>query len=377
MSEDRKPKSRGNGQGSVYRRKGQTTWTCSAVVGWKYPEDPSKPRYPVKRTKGGFKTKKEAAAYLPQLYLKGTAKKRLTLQQTWNAWKSIYESRVVASTMDCYKYAYKHFAPLHGTYMDLISSDDLQLCMDACKAGKRTHENMRCIAGLLWGYACDQNIVDRDVTKNLFIGHGTSVQRDPVTIDEVKAIRNSIGIHRYSEYVYCLCLLGFRPGEFLELKKDMLHCAVIPVSDDQNEQTVFYFVNGKKTEAGKNRIVVVPELILDIVLSRLYVPGTDYVFPQYHFNRKKEPELVEFKLMNHQYFNREVFKPLMISLGFSGKKSPYCSRHTYADLLKEASGSDKDKAQLIGHSNYLFTQTHYQSSELQDLKAIVDSFKDI
>ena len=65
----------------------------------------------------------------------------------------------------------------------------------------------------------------------------------------------------------------------------------------------------------------------------------------------------------------------MLSLGFSGAKVPYCARHTYADLLKSASGSDRDKAALIGHSNYLFTQSAYQSSAIPDLKALVDTFK--
>jgi integrase len=60
-------------------------------------------------------------------------------------------------------------------------------------------------------------------------------------------------------------------------------------------------------------------------------------------------------------------------LGIAAGKVPYAGRHTYADKLKEADGSDKDKASLIGHSNYLFTQNHYQSSHLKDLYELVNS----
>lgn len=367
-----KPKSRGNGQGTAFKR--GNTWTACVTVGWKLPKDPTKPKVPVRRTKGGFATKRDAINYCPMLLLNGNELRRMTMEEVWNEWSEMYEPRVVPSTMGCYKYAYQHFSVLHGTYMDQISSNDLQECMDKCKAGHRTHQNMRCVAGLLWGYAFDHNIVNRDITDNLYIGNGSSVQRDPIELNAVKAIREQIGKIRYAEYVYAMCFLGFRPGEFLELRKDMLHYAML--TDDEGKQTpVWFFINGKKTEAGKDRIVIVPDQILEIVLARTFVPGTDLVFPMYCFNRKAKPEFVQFKEMHHSYFNKHVFKPMMTALGFSEALVPYSARHTYADLLKNAAGSDKDKAAMFGHSNYVFTQNKYQSTNLNDLKLIVDSFK--
>lgn len=369
----RTPKARGNGQGTAFKR--GNTWTASVTVGWKLPEDPSKPKIPVKRTKGGFRTKKEAIAYCPQLMLTGNNVKHMTLEETYLKWKELYEPRIVKSTMVCYVSAYKHFKPLHGLDMRMITSDDLQKCMDECPSGHRTHQNMKCVAGLIWGYAFDQNIVDKDITDNLYIGKGQSVQRDPITEKEVAAIKECIGKVRYADYIYSLCWLGFRPGEMLELKKEMLFSTVIEDEDTKEEKTVWYFVNGKKTDAGKDRIVVIPDQILDIVLARKDVEGTDLLFPQYKYSKKTPPEFNGYKQMSHEYFNKHCFKPLMKSLGFDGNKVPYCARHTYADKLKDADGTDKDKAALIGHSKYLFTQKKYQSSDIPDLVAVVDSMK--
>lgn len=366
-------KSRGNGQGSAYKR--GSTWTAIITYGRIEQEDKTKPKKLVRKTKGGFPTKKAALEYCQELKLKGNNPKQMTLQQVWNAWSAMYAPRIGASTLEGYKYAYNHFADLHGSYMEEISSDDLQSCMDKCPSGKRTHQNMKCIAGLLWGYAFDKNIVQKDITSNLYTGDGISVQREPIEQHEVKAIKESIGKVRYAEYVFAMCYLGFRPGELLELRKDMLHCAMLPAEEGEEQTPVWYFVNGKKTAAGRDRVVVVPDQILDIVLERLFIPGTDLVFPMYHFNRKKLPTLVCFKPMSHEYFNKHVFKPLMQALGFDARKVPYCARHTYADLLKKAPGTDKDKAAMIGHSKYLFTVDHYQSSHLQDLKVITDAFK--
>ena len=59
----RKPRTRPNGAGSAYRR--GKYWTAQVVVGWKVGED-NKAR-PVYRTRGGFKTKRDALDYCPTL----------------------------------------------------------------------------------------------------------------------------------------------------------------------------------------------------------------------------------------------------------------------------------------------------------------------
>jgi integrase len=134
-------------------------------------------------------------------------------------------------------------------------------------------------------------------------------------------------------------------------------------------------VAGKKTDAGKDRIVPIPSQVLDIVLERAWIPGTELLFPMYHFSRKKEPDLIRFKPMTDDYLNKSVFKPMAATLGIADGKVPYSARHSYADMLKDASGSDKSKAALIGHSTYLFTQTHYQSDTVEELAKIVSSFE--
>lgn len=360
----RKSKARGNTQGCAYKR--GKTWVAQVVVGWRIPEDPARKPIPVKRRKGGFPTKAAALAACPEL--RKSAKEniktvRMTLNDTYTAWKESYSSRVNKSTMDCYVYAYKHFSSLHDTYIDLISARDLQKCMDECKSGKRTHQNMKCVAGLLWAYAFDANIVTKDITQNLYIGKGETKQREPLTEQEVETIRESIGKEPYADYVYALCYLGFRPGEFLKLKKTDFH----------TENGVSYLVGGSKTDAGRDRRVPVPSAIREIITNRLNVIGTDYLFPRTATNRKGE--FIGYKEMSDAYFRESIFKPLMEKLGIAAGKVPYCARHTYSDKLKNADGDEKAKASLMGHTDYAFTRAHYQSTDLNDLKTIAESIK--
>lgn len=356
-----KRKSRGNGQGSAYRR--GRTWTAQVVVGWRIPEDDTKHLIPIKRTKSGFETKREALAYCPVLLQDRSERPRMALEQVFNEWSIKYTLRVSASTMAGYKAAYLHFKPLHAVQITHIVPQDLQDCMDACPAGKRTHQMMKVVAGLIWAYAIDCNYVDRDITTNLYTGKGQSVQREPLTDDEVETIRQAIGREPYAEYIYALCYLGFRPGEFLKLKKADLH----------EEAGLMYLVGGSKTDAGKNRRVPVPDVIRPIIRNRLDVAGTDLLFPQLMYRRTGEFD--GYKAMTDSYFRKFVFKPLMKKLKIAEGKVPYSARHTYSDKLKNAAGDVKAKAAIIGHTDYDFTRKRYQSTDLADLKEVSDSIK--
>lgn len=356
----RRTKARANGTGTAYKR--GNTWTAVVVDGW-HPSDDLTHKIPNYKTKGGFKTRRDALNYCAELKAQGKRPERIRLQDAYDRWEAFYSPRIVPSTMGCYKYAYKHFNAVSALFMDEITASDLQGCMDACPSGKRTRQNMKCVAGLLWAYAMDSNWVEKDVTENLYVGKGQTVQRDPLTDSEVKAIFNAIGHERYAEYIYCLCYLGFRPGEFLALRKE--HYRTV--------EGIECLINGSKTEAGKDRIVIIPPQILDLVRSRLYVPGTDLIFPQYQFTRKGI--FIGFKEMHHSYFRDSVFKPMMHRLGIAEGKVPYAARHTYSDKLKKADGDDKTKAGLMGHTDYAFTRSHYQSTDMDDLLNVATSIE--
>ena len=226
---------------------------------------------------------------------------------------------------------------------------------------------MKVVAGLIWGYAFDSDYVQKDITQNLYIGKHEVKVREPLSEEDVKKIKDSIGQIRYAEYIYCMCYLGFRPGEFLEIRKDQVSYEII------HGEQVYYITEGNKTDAGRNRKVIIPRQISTYVLERLYIPGTEYLFPFYFF--KRNGELKELRCMTVNYFDESVFKPLRDKLSIKGNKVPYSARHTYADKLKKAEGDVRDKAALIGHSDYNFTRVQYMSSPLEDLKTVTDSLE--
>ena len=366
VSKKSRTKSRGNGTGTAFRR--GSTWTAQVIVDWRVIAD-DKPLVPVKKTKSGFKSRDAALQYCPILKNSGPEESTLTLKQIYDLWEPWYTPRVGTSTMAGYRSAFHYYGSLYSRRITTITAGDLQSCMDACPKGKRTHQNMKVVAGLIWKYAKDKHLVTQVESENLYTGKGRSKKREALTDIEVEKIRQAIGSERYAEYIYVLCYLGYRPGELLELRKEQVV--------EHNGR--LFLIEGKKTDAGINRTVPVHQKIEDIIRSRLYVPGTDLVFPQYTFSRvsKKRPVALftGFKQMSDNYLREEVFKPIMARLGIAEGKVPYAARHTFTNKLKDAAGNDIDKAALAGHSDYTFTQTKYQSTDLDELLAVVDSFK--
>ena len=343
-----KPRTRPNGAGTAYKR--GRTWTARVVVGWKDIEGHAVPVY---KTKGGYKTKREALAACPDLLNAPKQKQRMTFKAVYEAWLPTHEGRVSTSTINCYKAAYKYFAPLYYISFADIDVDALQECLDDCPNGKRTKENMKALAGLLMKYALPRHQTDMNYAEFLHTGNDAKSTRPAFSREQVELIRRQIGVTPHAEDVYCLIYTGFRPSELFQLTKD-----------DYKDGVLY---GGIKTEAGKDRAVPVSDRIKHIIDDR--AKSGQYLFPK-----------DDGAQMSVNYFRDNYFYQVLDAAGIQPIPTaehpayyvPYSCRHTFANLLKDAPGSDKDKASLIGHEDYTTTKKHYQSAELDAIKKIIE-----
>ena len=338
---------RANGEGNAYQR--GSTWTVRVSMPSTTDENGKLHRH--RPTKGGFKSKGEALAYAKTLKNGPLSVPEISMDKVFTEWSEGYQNRIGVSTMAGYKAAFKHYHEISLRPISTIRPAELQAQIDACTAGKRTKQLMKVVAGLIWKYALDNDLVTKNITANLYTGNDATSTRDPFTDLELQRLRQAVGSEPYADYVVALCYTGFRPGELLELTKASYH-------PDGG-----YLIGGGKTEAGTNRIVTVPPAIADIIEARAAAPG-DLLFP----NLKTGGQ------MSHEYFRKYCFDPLMKKLGITDRV-PYSCRHTYSNLIKRAPGDTGDKARLMGHTDYTFTQERYQSSALDDLRMITDALK--
>lgn len=351
-----RPKSRGNGTGSVYQLPNKT-WIAVMILGWTVDENGKKHRETI--SKSGFKTKKEALAYLPKLTKesKQEQKKSITFKQLYDKWLPTHKKS--KSTMDCYKAAMNHFMPLWHDSMSDITVDDLQECMDECPAGKRTMENMKALCGLLYKYGIPRNHATMNMGQYLVVNGIGGSGKEGLPLAALEKLTKAIGKVPYANYIVAECYLGFRPSELLDLEiKDY----------SRAEKTL---TGGAKTEAGKNRVVTISPKIQPIIDQLTKNKLSGYIFCDENGCR------MDLKDYREKFYTAlelcGIENPSIEANGVSRKKyTPHSCRHTFSTLMKKVPGADKDKLSLIGHTSTEMLR-HYQDVDLDGLRKITDA----
>ncbi len=351
-------KSRGNGQGSVFKLP-SGKYKAMVTVGY-YTNAEGKQR---RRTRSEvFTTKKEAIAALPRLLSEPAKKQKtsITFKELYDRWYPTH--KVGKSTMEGYMYAMKHFAPVWFYPMEDLDIDDLQECLDNCGKGRRTQENMKAVCGLVYKYGIPrQSVPDNlNLAQYIVVGGDKGSHRESFNDDQIEQIRKKIGITKYADYVYCLIYLGFRPTEFLTL------------DISQYDAKKHCFVGGAKTPAGINRIVTISPKIRSYITNIVGNRTQGLVFCN------DEGEAWSLK-----EFTEKAFYPVLEAAGIDNpmvqiggetmrhKYTPHTCRHTFATLLKKVQASDKDKLALIGHTSEEMLR-YYQDVNLADLEKITN-----
>ena len=352
---------RGNGQGTAYKRGNK--WTAMVILGYKVVKgkDGKEKKVAVKRTQGGFATKTDALKACEGLRKTKRAAIAPTFEAVYSAWEKEYMTLgKTKSTLNCYRSAKKYFADISFYPFDQIDLEDLQTCVNECPHGKRTRENMKALASLMYKYAIPRHWSDLNYAEYIVPGGEEGGTYPAFSKTHVEMIAKSIGIVPHAEDVYCLIYTGFRPTEFFALRKEDYH----------DEDGVKYLTGGIKTKAGKGRAVTISPKIQQIVEKRLK-GESEFLFPKDDGGQ-----------MHINYFRDNYFYQVLDAVGIQKLPTketpayyvPYSCRHTFSNMLKVANGADKDKASLIGHEDYTTTKKIYQSAELENMKRITDQF---
>lgn len=348
------PKKRGNGTGSVYKLE-NGKYKAVVILGY-YMDENGKKR---KTTRSKvYDKKKDAIAGLVEL--KRTPRERKenpTFKELYDRWLPTH--RAGKSTLDCYKSAAKYYKPLYGIRLSDIDIDDLQECLDDCDKGKRTKQNMKVLAGLMYKYAIPRRMSHNSLNlgQYLIVSGEDTLHRESFSSQEIEVIRNSINTVDYADYIYCMIYLGFRPSEFLSLRVEDYHAGGR------------YFVGGSKTEAGTDRTVTVSPKIQFIIDALMEGKETGTVFCR---KDGKEFTLREFTDCFHKALeDMGIDNPMVGSEYKRHKYTPHSCRHTFATLMKKVDADSKDKLELIGHTSDEMLR-YYQDVNIEDLRAITD-----
>lgn len=351
----RKPKTRGNGTGSVYKL-ANGSWIAVRSISSTIDETGKMHRKTV--SKSGFKTKREAIEYLPLLKEKPKHEKDITFKALYDLWEPTHKRS--ASTLGNYRAALNYFRPVWYDYISEITIDDLQDCLDDCTQGKRTKENMKALCGLLYKYAIPRHYATLNMGQYLVINADGGIGKEGLPMAALDKIKEAVGKISYADYIVAQCYLGFRPSEFLALTcKDY----------NKKQKTL---IGGAKTDAGKNRTVTISPKVQPIIDAHTKdrIAGAS-IFG----DAKGQPMSIEdYRATFYRVLEQcGIENPITEVNGVKRRRyTPHSCRHTFSTLMKNVQGADKDKLALIGHTS-TETLRHYQDVDLEGLRKITDA----
>lgn len=308
---------------------------------------------------GTFATRAEAQKALERLTdATVTEKFNMTFEEVYNAWKPLQERKVSAAQMSCYAMAFNSCPQLHGLQFRKLRHSDFQnaiITMEEMGRSKSTCEKMRQLFSQLAKFAISEEITTQNHAANLSTTAKQLTQKQILLDADIEAISRSG--NRAAGIVLILTACGCRPNE-------LFSAMLINCHED-------YFIGGSKTEAGKDRVILVSGFGLE-AYKRL---------------RQKAIENKGQKLIDGFEGNRDVhnfakreFRELMDEIGRPGITMHSC-RHTYITNAARCGVDQRALQQMVGHVSKETTKiyTHLNVDDLrreaQKIKTSAVSYK--
>lgn len=348
----RSKRTRGNGEGTAYKLS-NNKWRAEVTLGWEAASENGEMGRRIVRTKSGFKTKKEALAYLPTLKAGPIiVQPNITFRALYDLWNESHFRNITLNTERGYKAAYKHCTTLYYLKFASLKTADLQKVVDNCTiekgkkddkqtipAGWKVRKGIKTFLTCLYEYAIENDYCDKNYAKFIKLPTKPKSTRDAFTDAEIQKLWADYSAgNSFTGYILIMIYTGMRYGEISIIRKEHIYLS---------ER---YMIGGIKTEAGIDRVIPIAEKIYPIVETF------------YNAGNKKILEMHEKVFYNSFYLTLD-------RLGIR-KLSPHCCRHTFATLMADAGIQPAVITETAGHEDYSTTLQYTHIPLEEKLKAV-------
>lgn len=336
---------RANGTGSIYRRKDNKTnpWTAAATSLRMENGIIQQKRVVI----GTFPTKKAAQEALFRYQENPTDKYNILFSDVYAEWKAVAFPNISKQLQGNYTASYQKLAPLYGMKFREVRTAQMQQIIDQHRDLSRSSlSKIKILLTQLFDYAMENDILQKNYAKFLVLPKEARQEKECFSELEVRKIEQAANVVPFADLILAMCYTGFRISEFLELT---------PFSYDRANSTL---TGGKKTAAGKGRIVPIHPKIAPII-DRWASKGGQTIFC-------KE----DGTPYSAAYFRKGCYYPALERIGIR-KLSPHATRHTFATMMSKANVRPEEIQKLIGHADYSITANVYTHTDVSTLREAI------
>lgn len=332
IAEPRKTLKRANGTGTVYKKAGRRR----------------KPWFAEKNHViiGSFERKTDALEALDKFAKKSvTELYNYTFEQVFNAWKEEHYRKLSVYGINDYESAHKAFAPLYSRKFRDLKTADFQSIVDAdLRKSYSALAKYKNLITQMSKWAMREEIISTNFAS--FVQLPPNIKKEKQTFSEADIALLEADGSETARIILMLIYTGMRIGELFNLTTDHVYGA--------------YCIGGEKTEAGRNRVIPIrPEgrayfqYFKEIATDNLLLSGYS-----------GENDIAGFR--RHNYY------PLLKELGIE-RKTPHCTRHTFASWASQNGISPETLQKILGHSKFSTTAEIYIHANVDQLVSAVEN----
>jgi integrase len=300
---------------------------------------------------GTFATRTEALVALENANLHGISNiYNATVEDVYNMLLSQKQEKVTESAIDGYSASFGHLKAFANMPMRNMRTAHFQQTIDeAYKEGLSysSIKKIQTLESMMCKIAMAHDLLNKNYASfiNMPLSQPKS-EKPSFTAEQLETLWQLSETDDTAAIIVALCYNGMRINEFFDLKKEHV---------DLDKRLIY--APGSKTEAGKDRIVVIPQDLVPIYNKMMQSPG-EYLC--------SSPKGQRYDAKN---FRNRRFYPFLDQHGLNpdGKITPNSSRHTYAWLCVKCELNQKATMDLIGHAKFSTTAEIYATFTAKDV----------
>lgn len=269
---------------------------------------------------------------------------KITMAELYRRWKDEKAPKLGKSNQSILYAAYKYCSKYYGMKYRKLKAYHMQDCVDSCEKSTSTKAGIKNLFCHLDAFAFEMDIIDKMYSQLVTVPPAPETKRRPFSQEDIDKLWSIIDIP-WADSVLIYIYTGFRLTELIDLD-------ISSVDLDQNIMT-----GGKKTRAGKNRIIPIHHRIQPLV-KKLVEAHSNYLL-----------ESDGKKIKTSQYY--EYWYSVMDKLGVE-KHVPHEARHTFETMLDNAGANRKCIDMLMGHSSKDVGNRVYNHKTIQQLRDTIE-----
>ena len=297
---------------------------------------------------GYYKTKEEAIAARSEFNRTSNfeefKRKQVTYKEVYELWRDVQGENFTDKNLKNYEMAFNLTVELHNLKLADIAPIQLQRVLDDCDKSYATKSKIKQLFNQIYNFAKFTGINIENASQYVKLKGKQENAGKPFTSEEIAQLWNTVEDPNSQDYLI-LIYTGLRINELLAITLDQI---------DLEQQCIF--IDGSKTEAGKNRIIPLHRDIFELVSLRK------------ENNRKR---LVESPRGTVPYitFNKRFKKR------YGDSHRIHDTRHTTASLMASAKIEVYIRKAILGHSDRDITTGLYTHLPASDLVEEINKIK--